>query len=197
MGRKVIVSEFVTMDGVMENPVWTVPFNTVEQNQHKFEELLTCDALLLGRITYEGFAAAWPKMGETNTVVNQIRDFALPEGFADRMNNYPKYVVSRKKTQQQMNWNATLIQGDLKEEVLKLKGQPGKNILVLGSGELVRTLMQHDLVDEFRIMIFPVIQGNGRRLFTENINTMSLKHVNTKTLLSGAVELTYRPSKED
>lgn len=191
--RKVIVSEFVTMDGVMEDPVWTVPFNTIEQNLHKLEELEACDALLLGRITYDGFAAAWPKMSETNTVVNQIRDFILPEGFADRMNSYPKYVASRKKTQDQMKWNASLLQGELKEEVLKLKEQPGRNILVLGSGELVRTLMQLDLVDEFRIIIFPVIQGSGKRLFTDNISTMSLEHVNTKTLQSGAVELTYRP----
>ncbi|MBP1311719.1 dihydrofolate reductase [Paenibacillus sp. 1182] len=96
-----------------------------------------------------------------------------------------------------MNWNATLIQGDLEEEVLNLKEQLGRNILVLGRGELVRTLMKHDLVDEFRIMIFPFIRGSGKRLFTDNINTMSLKHVYTKTLHSGAVELTYLPSKED
>ncbi|WP_336078201.1 dihydrofolate reductase family protein [Paenibacillus sp. 203] len=88
-------------------------------------------------------------------------------------------------------------QGDLKEEVLNLKEQPGSNILVLGSGELVRKLMKHDLVDEFRIMIFPFIWVSGKRLFTDNIKTMSLKHVYTKTLHSGAVELTYRPSKED
>ncbi|WP_348621687.1 dihydrofolate reductase family protein [Paenibacillus polymyxa] len=86
---------------------------------------------------------------------------------------------------------------DLKEEVLNLKEQPGSNILVLGSGELVRTLMKHDLVDEFRIMIFPFIRMSGKRLFTDNIKTMSLKHVYTKALHSGAVELTYRPSKED
>ncbi|AIQ14018.1 dihydrofolate reductase family protein [Paenibacillus durus] len=195
--RKVIVSEFVTLDGVMEDPVWTVPFNTEEQNQHKFEELQTCDALLLGRVTYEGFAAAWPKMSETNTVVNQIRDFTIPEGFADRMNSYPKYVASRTKTPEQMEWNASLIQGDLKEEVLKLKEQPGRNILVLGSGELVRTLMQLDLVDEFRIMVFPVVRGKGKRLFKDDIETMSLKHVYTKTIHSGAVELTYHPAKKD
>lgn len=195
--RKVIVSEFVTLDGVMEDPVWTVPFNTKEQNQHKFEELKTCDALLLGRVTYEGFAAAWPQMSETNTVANQIRDFTIPEGFADRMNNYPKYVVSRKKTPEQMKWNASLIQGDLKEEVLKLKEQSGRNILVAGSGELVRTLMQLDLVDEIRIMVFPVLQGKGKRLFQDNFETMSFKHVNTRTLQSGVVELTYHPAKKD
>ena len=195
--RKVIVSEFVTLDGVMEDPVWTVPFNTEEQNQHKFEELQSCDALLLGRVTYEGFAAAWPQTGVTNTVANQIRDFTIPEGFADRMNNYPKYVVSRKKTPEQMKWNASLIQGDLKEGVLKLKAQSGRNILVGGSGELVRTLMQLDLVDEIRLMVFPVIQGKGKRLFQDNFETMSFKHVNTKTLQSGVVELTYHPALRD
>lgn len=192
--RKVIVSEFVTLDGVMEDPVWTVPYNTDEQNQHKFEELQACDALLLGRVTYEGFAAAWPKMSATNTVANAIRDFTIPEGFADRMNSYPKYVVSRTRTSEQMRWNASLIQGDLQEEVRKLKALPGRNILVLGSGELVRTLMELGLVDEFRIMVFPVIQGTGKRLFQENLAMLRLEHVYTKSLHSGAVELTYQPA---
>lgn len=193
--RKVIVSEFVTLDGVMEDPIWTVPFNTDEQNQHKFEELLGCDALLLGRVTYEGFAAAWPKTGETNTVVNPVRDFSIPEGFAERMNTIPKYVASRTKTPEQMKWNASLIQGNLAEEVLKLKQQPGQDILVVGSCELVNTLMQEDLVDEYRIMVFPVVLGSGRRLFKDPHQTKTLQHVATKTLRSGAVELTYRPAK--
>ncbi|TMV51939.1 dihydrofolate reductase [Paenibacillus mesophilus] len=195
--RKVVVSEFVTLDGVMEDPVWTVPFNTDEQNQHKFEELQLCDTLLLGRVTYEGFAAAWPKMGKTNTVVNQIRDFSIPEGFADRMNNYPKYVASTTKTPQQMRWNASLIEGPIAEQVLKLKQQPGRDILVLGSCELVHTLMQDDLVDEYRIMVFPVVLGSGKRLFKDNNEMKSLKHVATKTFRSGAVELTYQPAKKE
>jgi dihydrofolate reductase len=195
--RKVIVSEFVTVDGVMEDPVWTVPFNTEEQNQHKYEELQACDALLLGRVTYEGFAAAWPKMSETNTVANNIRDFSIPEGFADRMNSYPKYVASRTKTQKQMKWNSTLIQGDIAEEVLKLKQQPGRDILVIGSSELVTTLMQYDLVDEYRIMVFPVVQGSGKRLFKDTNEMKTLKHVDTKTFHSGAVEMTYQPAMKD
>lgn len=195
--RKIIVSEFVTLDGVMEDPVWTVPFNTEEQNQHKFEELQACDALLLGRVTYEGFAAAWPKMSRTNTVVNQIRDFTIPEGFADSMNSYPKHVASKTKTPQQMAWNASLIEGDIADEVQRLKRQPGRNILVLGSGELVRTLMRYDLVDEFRIMIFPVVRGSGKRLFEDPTAAKSLRHVSTKSFYSGAVELTYRPAKQE
>jgi dihydrofolate reductase len=195
--RKIVVSEFVTLDGVMEDPVWTVPFNTDEQNQYKFEELQSCDALLLGRVTYEGFAAAWPKMGETNKVVNNIRDFSIPEGFADRMNNYPKYVASNTKTEQKMKWNSSLIKGNISEEVLKLKQQPGRNILVLGSCELVTTLMQYDLVDEYRIMVFPVVLGSGKRLFKDNNEMKTLKLVDKKTFRSGAVELTYQPAKMD
>lgn len=193
--RKIVVSEFVTLDGVMEDPIWTVPFNTDEQNQHKFEELQACDTLLLGRVIYEGFAAAWPRMGKTNTVVNQIRDFTIPEGFADRMNNYPKYVASNTKTPSQMKWNASLIEGPIEEQVLKLKQQPGRDILVLGSCELVNTLMQNDLVDEYRIMVFPVVLGSGKRLFKDNTEMKSLKLVSSKTFRSGAVELTYQPAK--
>ncbi|SHF28006.1 Dihydrofolate reductase [Seinonella peptonophila] len=177
----------------MENPEWTVPFNTSEQNQHKFEELQSCDALLLGRKTYQEFAAAWPKTGETNTVKSQVRDFEIPDGFADRMNNYPKYVVSRTKKPQDMKWNASLIQGDIKEEILKLKQQPGRNILVLGSCELVNILMQYDLIDEYRIIVFPVVKGSGKRLFKDNMET-SLKHISTKSFY---VELIYHPLRED
>jgi dihydrofolate reductase len=195
--RKIVVSEFVTLDGVMEDPIWTIPFNTDEQNQYKFEELQSCDALLLGRVTYQGFAAAWPKMGETNTVENNIRDFSIPEGFADRMNNYPKYVASKTKTEQDMKWNSSLIKGNIADEVLKLKQQPGRNILVLGSCELVNTLMQYDLVDEYRIMVFPVVLGSGKRLFKDNTEMKTLKLVDTKTFRSGAVELTYQPAKKD
>ncbi|MCD9021879.1 dihydrofolate reductase family protein [Cohnella silvisoli] len=195
--RKIVVSEFVSLDGVMEDPIWTIPFNTDEQNQHKFEELQSCDTLLLGRVTYQGFAAAWPKTGETNTVRNNIRDFSIPDGFADRMNNYPKYVASKTKTQQEMKWNSSLITGNIAEEVLKLKQQPGRNILALGSCELVNTLMQYDLVDEYRIMVFPVVLGSGKRLFNDNNDMKTLKHVNTKTFHSGVVELTYEPVKKD
>jgi dihydrofolate reductase len=193
--RKIVVSSFITLDGVMEDPVWTVPFNTEEQNLHKLEELKAADALLLGRVTYQGFAASWPKLQETKIVKNNIRDFSIPDGFAERMNSYPKYVASRTSTPEQMKWNATLIQGDLAEEVLRLKQQTGRDILVIGSGELVNSLIQLDLVDEYRIMVFPVVRGSGKRLFRDNNPMQSLKHVNTKTLHSGAVELTYQPAK--
>lgn len=170
----------------MEEPSWTFPFNTDEQNQYKLDELRTSDALLLGRVTYEGFAASWPKV--TNKVT---QDVFLPDDFADRMNNYPKYVVS--STLQEVSWNnSRLIRGNLLEGVTKLKQQPGKNILVAGSSQLVDALMQYDLVDEYRLMVFPVVLGKGKRLFNENIQK-GLQHVETRTFRSGVVVLTYRP----
>ena len=191
--RKIIVSEFMTLDGVVEEPVWTVPFNTDEQNEHKFRELKDCDALLLGRTTYEGFAEAWPKTAIANTVKNDIRDFEIPDGFAERMNSYPKYVVSRTLKPEDMKWNASLIEGDLAAEIRKLKAQPGRDILVVGSFGLVDTLIKLDLMDELRIMVFPVVVGQGMRMFNDNAAIEALKLVNTVVLQSGAVELHYVP----
>lgn len=192
--RKIIVSEFMTLDGVVEEPVWTIPFNTDEQNEHKFQELKTCDALLLGRKTYEGFAEAWPKTAISNTVKNEIRDFAIPDGFAERMNSYPKHVVSRTLRPEDMKWNASLIEGDLTGEVRKLKEQPGRDILVVGSFALVDTLIKLDLLDELRIMVFPVVVGQGMRLFKDDTVIEALKLVDTIVLQSGAVELHYVPA---
>lgn len=190
--RRIIVSEFLTMDGVMEEPQWTVPFNTKEQNEHKLEELKACEALLLGRVTYEGFAAAWPQVEKTNTVRNPVRDFTIPDGFAERMNRYPKYVISRTRTDEEMTWNARLLKGDAAEAIRQLKAQPGGDLLVVGSRELVHTLMAHDLVDEYRLMVFPVVLGSGRRLFKDGAATKTLRLDRTHTFRSGAVELTYR-----
>ena len=127
--RKVIVSEFVSLDGVAENPAWTFQFGSEEQEQYKFDELFACDALLLGRVTYQGFAAAWPSIQGTGAN-------------GERMNSMPKYVASTTLTQ--LEWNASLITGDLAEEVSRLKLQPGQGILVFGSCELVYTLRQED-----------------------------------------------------
>src|SRR6266568_7697205 len=140
--RKVIVSEYVTLDGVMEDPGgaegfkhggWSFGFGGADQQQYKFEELFACDALLLGRRTYEGFAAAWPTMPGTGE-------------YGERMNSLPKYVVST--TLSEVEWNASLIKGPLAEEISKLKQQPGQDVLVFGSGELVHQLTQQDLIDE-------------------------------------------------
>ena len=164
--RKVIASEFVALDGVIENPSWTFRFTGEEQQKFKFDELSASDALLLGR-------------------------------YADMMNGYPKYVVAT-TLEEPLEWtNSTLIEGDVAEEVSKLKRQPGKDILIFGSGNLVNTLMRHDLIDEYRLMIFPIIVGSGQRLFAHGIDEMILELVDTEMLGSGVVVLTYRSAREE
>jgi dihydrofolate reductase len=179
--RKLVVSEFVTLDGVMEDPGggedferggWAFQFDRgAEGDKFKLDEVLEADALLLGRKTYEGFAAAWP--GRTDEA-----------GFADKMNAMPKFVVST--TLDEAEWsNSTLIKGDVAEEVARLKREDGGDILVAGSGQLVQTLLQHDLVDELRLMVFPVVLGSGKRLFGDAADSIPLKLVETKP--AGAV----------
>ncbi len=187
--RKVIVSEFVTLDGVMEDPGgaekfehggWTMPYWNEEIGKFKFDELFASDALLLGRVTYQGFAAAWPSRTDE-------------AGFADRMNSLPKFVVST--TLGKVEWNnSRLIKGNVAEEVSKLKQQPGQDILIAGSGELVHTLMQHDLIDEYRLLVYPVVLGSGKRLFQDGSKT-TLRLVETKRFDSGVVLLHYQPDK--
>src|SRR6266516_842652 len=179
--RKVIVSEYVTLDGVMEEPgTWSFQFWNDEAAKFKFDELFASDALLLGRVTYQGFAKAWPSMTDE-------------QGFADRMNSLPKFVVST--TLKEVEWNnARLMKGNIAEEVSKLKQQPGQDILVSGSGELVHTLMQHDLIDEYRLMVHPVVLGSGKRLFRDGSDTTVLRLVDTKTFSSAVVVLTYQPA---
>jgi dihydrofolate reductase len=179
--RKIIASEFVTLDGVMEDPSWTFQFSSEEQDRFKFDELAASDALLLGRATYEGFAAAWPQMEE------QTGEYGA------WMNGYPKYVVST--TLEEAGWNnSTIIKENVAEEVSRLKEQPGKDILIFGSGNLVNALMQHDLIDEYRLMVFPIVVGSGKRLFGEGSDQKALTLVETKTFGSGVVVLSYQPA---
>ena len=187
--RKIIVSEYVTLDGVMEDPGgaegfkyggWSFGFGGQEQEQYKFEELFACDALLLGRRTYEGFAAAWPNMPGTGE-------------YGERMNSLPKYVAST--TLSEMTWNATPIKGDLAEELSRLKQEPGQDILVFGSRQLVQALHERDLIDVYRLMIFPVVLGSGKRLFSDANEKKVLKLVESRTLGAGVVVLTYQPVK--
>jgi dihydrofolate reductase len=187
--RKVVVSEFVSLDGVMEDPGWTFRFSSEEQEQYKFAELSAADALLLGRVTYEGFAAAWPSMMEQ---YEGPRRAELQE-YTDMMNGYPKHVAST-TLEEPLGWNANLIEGDIAEEISRLKQQPGKDILVFGSAALVNTLLEHDLIDEYRIMVFPVVVGSGKRLFGDGIDTKVLKLAKTETFGSGVVVLTYEPA---
>lgn len=179
--RKVIVSMYLTLDGVMEEPGhWSFPFWSKEAAKFKFDELFASDALLLGRLTYEGFARAWPSMTDE-------------QGFAERMNNLPKYVVST--TLEKAEWNnSNIIRGNIAHEVASLKQQPGLDILVSGSGQLVHTLMQHNLVDEYRFMVHPLILGNGKRLFQDDSEQTTLKLTETKTFSTGIVILTYQPA---
>ncbi|WP_273847473.1 dihydrofolate reductase family protein [Rubrobacter calidifluminis] len=182
--RKLIASEFVSLDGIMENPSWTFKFPSKEQEDFKFAELSAAGALLLGRVTYEGFAAAWPNMSE------QAGEYA------DMMNGYPKYVVS-KTLEAPLEWsNSTLLRGDVAEEVSALKEQPGRDVLIFGSGELVNALMEHDLIDEYRLMVFPIVAGGGKRLFGDRVEAKVMEHVGTETFGSGVIVLTYRPASE-
>ena len=186
--RKLIVSEFVTLDGVMEDPGgadkfihggWAFKFERgPEGDKFKLDEVMEAGALLLGRITYEGFAAAWPsKTGE----------------FADKMNNMPKYIVS--STLKEAKWkNSKLIKNNIVGEVSKLKGIPGGDILVAGSGQLAQLLTQNNLIDEFRLMVYPVILGNGKRFFRDS-GEVKLMLVETKLFGSGITLLRYHPAK--
>lgn len=179
--RRVVVTEFVTLDGVMEAPEkWTFPFGNEEAAKFKRDELFESDALLLGRLTYEGFAATWPSRTDE-------------EGFADRINSLPKFVVST--TLNQVDWkNSRLIKSNVAEEVARLKQQPGQGILIYGSGQLVDSLMQHGLIDEFRLMVYPLILGSGKRLFRNAHGTTPLSLVEPKAFKTGVVVLTYEPA---
>ena len=184
--RRLVVSEFLTLDGVMEDPGgdssfkhagWSMPYWDDEIGKLKFAELFAADALLLGRITYQGFAKAWP------SVTDEM-------GFSDRMNGIAKYVVSTTLPTAEWN-NSTIIAGDVVEEVTRLKEQPGQNILVAGSGQLVQTLARHNLVDDYYLLIYPVVLGSGKRLFRDDTEAV-LKLVETRAYNSGVTLLHYQ-----
>jgi dihydrofolate reductase len=180
--RKVVVSEFVTLDGVIENPAWTEAYRSPEGMAFKFAELEGVDALLLGRVTYEEFAAAWPQMEE------QTGEYGA------MMNGYPKYVVST--TLQQAEWNSsTIVSGDIAAEITRIKEQPGRDIIVFGSGRLANSLIELGLVDQYTLLIFPIVAGSGQRLFADGIAT-KLKLIEAQTFSSGVVALTYRPDTD-
>ena len=181
--RKVVVTMFVTLDGVIEEPQnWSFPHWTDEIGKFKYDELFASDAQLLGRVTYEGFAAAWPGREDE-------------QGYADRINSLPKYVVST--TLEKAEWeNSHLIKENVAEEVSRLRQQPGQDILVHGSLTLVQTLMQHNLVDEYRLLVYPLVLGSGKRLFSDG-NQTTLKLVETRTFSSSVVLLLYQPDKKE
>ena len=189
--RRVIASEFVSLDGIIEDPSWTFQFSSEEQEKFKFDELAASDALLLGRVTYEGFAAAWPNMMEQYSGPRR----AELRQYADMMNGYPKYVVST-TLQEPLEWNnSTLIKGDVAEEITKLKEQPGKDISITGSPTLVRSLLQEDLLDELRLMVHPIVVGSGKRLFEDSSDQKALELVDSKVFSTGVLYLTYQPAQ--
>jgi dihydrofolate reductase len=182
--RKIVATEYVTLDGVMDEPgLWSGPFFNDEAIKFKYDELFASDALLLGRVTYEGFAKAWPTMEGTGD-------------FGERMNSMPKYVVST--TLQNPEWtNSHVISANVVEEISKLKEEPGQDLLLEGSGKLLHTLMEHDLVDEYRLMLHPVVLGGGKKLFENENQTKTLKLVEAKPFTSGIVILTYHPAERE
>lgn len=179
---KVVAAEYVSLDGVMEEPSWTMPYFNEELGQAQRDLLFESDALLLGRVTYEGFAAAWPSMTDE-------------QGFADRMNGLPKHVVST--TLDEAEWNATLIKGNVVEEVTALRQRPDRRMLIYGSADLVNTLMPHGLIDEYRLMVHPIVLGSGKRLFRDGLEETALQLVDTTTTATGVVILTYRPAETE
>ncbi len=187
MGR-IVVTEFVSLDGVVEEPGggetfkhggWSFEISRGDEgDKFKLDETMSSDALLLGRVTYDGFAAAWPtRDGE----------------FADKFNTMPKYVVSSTLGEAEWN-NSTVLKGDLVDEVSKLKQAPGGDIVVHGSAQLVQALIDNDLVDELRLMVFPVVLGSGKRLFGETSDKKGLKLKDSKTVGDGVAILIYEPA---
>jgi dihydrofolate reductase len=188
---RVVVSEFMTLDGVIEAPGggegfehegWSFRFNRSKDGEKfKFDELMAADAQLLGRVTYTGFARAWPSM--------EAGEFGV------KMNAMPKYVVSRTLTDEQADWNNSSVIGqDLASEVTKLKQELAGDILVAGSAKLVQSLAAHQLVDEYRLMVFPIVLGSGKRLFGEGTPPTTLRLLDSTPLGSdGVLLLTYEP----
>jgi dihydrofolate reductase len=186
---KIVVTEFVSLDGVLEDPGgsesfkyggWSFEISRGEEgDKFKLDETMATDALLLGRRTYEGFAAAWPsREGE----------------FADKFNSMPKYVVSSTLTDPDWN-NSRVLSGDLTEEVARVKAEHDGDIVVHGSAQLAQGLLENDLVDEVRLMVYPVVLGSGKRLFGETSDKKPLRLVDSKVVGDGVAILTYEPAR--
>ena len=183
--RTLIVTEFISLDGVVEAPGgeethphagWTMAYGTPEEFDYKLQETMDAESMLLGRITYQGFAAAWPKMQDV---------------FADKMNAMPKHVVTN--TLPDLEWNATPVRGDVVAGVTELKHGDGGPILVHGSATLVRFLLAHGLVDELHLMVFPVMIGGGLRIFPEDRAKLEFELTDLARYDTGVVLQVYRP----
>jgi class 3 adenylate cyclase/dihydrofolate reductase len=190
--RRLVVAEFMTLDGVMEAPgfeehrdgknAWALRLQSEETQQFIRDQVAAADAFLLGRTTYQIWAAFWPSA-------------PMDDIFTKQMNALPKYVVS--STLKEVTWNnSQLLGGDVFAQIAALKDQPGRDILVPGSGELVAGLMEHDLVDEYQLLVFPIILGSGKHLFKDGIDIHPLRLAATRTFSSGIVLLTYQPESQ-
>jgi dihydrofolate reductase len=185
--RRIVAAEYLSLDGVIEDPGpageyehrgWTVPYWNDEIANWQTDQLFASDALLLGRVTYEEFVASWP--------------LRSGDPFTDRMNSLPKFVVST-SLQEPLEWNATLLKGDLVDAVAGLKGQPGDDILVYGSGALVNGLLPHKLIDEYRFMIYPLVLGTGKRFFRDGNDKTTLALKRAETASTGVTMLVCEP----
>ncbi len=180
---RLVATEYVSLDGIFEEPgQWSFPFFGEEAVRFKSRELEAADALLLGRKTYEGFAAAWPTMEGTGE-------------FGEKMNRMPKYVVS--STLEKAAWTGSIvITGDLESEIERLKGMPGRDLLLSGSGQLLNGLSQAGLIDLYRFMVHPIILGSGARLFPDGIDETVLQLTRHETFDTGIVILEYEPAEQ-
>jgi dihydrofolate reductase len=180
---RIVLTEFISLDGVMEEPRWTFDFERgPDGDAFKFDELFASEALLLGRVTYQAFAQAWPNMGT--------------DEFGKRMNSIPKYVVSSTLSDAEATWGpTTVIRDDVVTAVTKLKAESGGDLLVEGSCQLARTLIRRGLVDEYRFMLFPIVLGAGQRLFPEEIDEAArLALTAAKPDRDGVMLLRYHPA---
>jgi dihydrofolate reductase len=181
---QIVVTEFLSIDGVMEDPRWTFEFSRgAEGDRFKWDELFGAEALLLGRVTYQGFAAAWPSM--------------CSDDFGQRMNSIEKYVVSSTLTDAEATWGpTTILRGDIANELEALRRRPGGVLLVEGSAQLVGELANRDLVDQYRLMVFPIVLGAGRRLFpAAAAQPQRLTLVSSAVVGDGVLTLTYERSR--
>jgi dihydrofolate reductase len=186
--RRIVAAEYLSLDGVMEDPGpageyahrgWTVPYWNDDISKWQTDQLFTSDGLLLGRVTYDEFVASWP--------------LRSGDPFTDRMNSLPKFVASA-TLQEPLEWNATLLEGNVVDAVAKLKERPGEDLLIYGSSSLVNTLMPYKVIDEYRFMIYPLVLGTGKRFFKEgnDKNTLALKRAETAS--TGVTMLVCEPA---
>lgn len=180
---RLVATEYVSLDGVCEEPGhWSFPYFNDEAAEFKFDELRASDALLLGRRTYEGFAAAWPTMEGTGE-------------FGVKMNTMPKYVVS--STLERADWpGSKILKGDAVAEVRRLKSQPGQDLLLSGSAQLFNALMRENMIDLYRLMVHPIVVGNGRRLFADGADQKGLQLTDLKRFKTRIVVLELTPGVE-